>query len=844
MAAVRIPQYDQRTGVTTNLPAPRASGVEVLDPISLARGDIDRARDTLTRYGQSHEETQFAIETLQIRERQDADRTEVLRLAADVGIIMRDTVDSVATSTDLVGFDFAAAASDAVDEQIERQAETLKDNPAKQKWFVRAIEPARQSMLVQVRNMGQARTTAQALTEYDNGINASAKLAQANPANGAEQLAVWRASVMKDSRLDPVQKQKVIDDARRLIVNGAVLSGIERQKIGEARLRGALDNLAQGKPSGLDLPLELGTAQEQFQWLSAAAQIDGQRKSEAGAILRSDRANAETTALATGQGGTIPLSRFEEAYGPEMAVREHQRHVHTMGVYRNIKTLGGLSPEQQIRAIEGWAPKVGSKTYADDARLQEQAVAAVRELNRRRDADPVAYARENSDPVKRAAAALNEAAQTNDDAKIAAAATAYGNILLTEQQRLGVMAPVLTSPRERDEMRAAFNLPPAKPGESPDMTAADIVAQAERRYGAHWPRARAEFIQDKALPPAAIVISSLPANRPQARQQVGRMARTPLDDLKARVPKDDWKALQEGVIEEIHVFGSTYLPTAENGDIAPAFGDTMLRLAADNVITAKMSPKQAIRAARDALFGQWEMRERMRIPVEQKPDEVLRGIRTTTRNMQLLGIDVPTDLVGSRPAEEARRLWEGSVREGAVWMTNADESGAALFVRDAAGYVRPVTKGGVQVEQTWDQLRGATDPRGDSPMRSFRAPTRSMPPATPAVPPMVVDAAAPPATGSSVPATVTPEVPPRRDVKDRGNGVTEFRRMADDSALYRQFKGGRTGYFRRDKDGLYWVDVNEGLEVQNLMPVENETIALDYLLRGLDPPPPSKKRKK
>ena len=404
----------------------------------------------------------------------------------------------------------------------------------------------------------------------------------------------------------------------------------------------------------------------------------------------------------------IPAAVFDRAYGVNGSsmYAEYQKS-RLMGA--DINGFKTQSEAEIMATLERSAPVPGPAYAAADERQRVRVQAAQAVLKQRAD-DPAGYAIRNSESLRVQQLALDNPALSPD-----ARSTMTQRFVrdsLAEQQRLGIASPAVLTPRQADAI-AMRAMKASRPEDS-----ANLIGGLQAEYGDYFPRVFNQLVRDNKIAGELLIIPNLPDQ--STREVVSRLARVKEADLVQGIDAAGQKAIKEAVVESLSEFVRTIPMMNESASKTVNAYETTLRKLAYQFMQNGSKPTEAAEQARMALLGQYTFEGATRFPKGVQPSRAMRGADRLLAS-DLAGIDVPRDRVGMRNPVELSAAWQSTVRDRPEWYTREDDSGVDLYVFDKErGTRQRVTRGGVGVSYSWEQLEAANAAAQSAASKGFR----------------------------------------------------------------------------------------------------------------------------
>lgn len=397
------------------------------------------------------------------------------------------------------------------------------------------------------------------------------------------------------------------------------------------------------------------------------------------------------------QTGTYPNppreAEFIRYYGPDEGSAKYRELQDAQIVGQNVQAIKGMPNAEQAALLAREAPAAGPDFYRASQRHQ-MLVQAVQADQQQRQADPVAYVQANTGTVKAAQKALSDtlASQTATPEQRRAAADAYATAAVAEQTRLGVLQPQIVSKAYIEQVLAKFD-----DQQNGGQNAAQLVRSMADTWGANWPTVYAQF--GNKLPGSAIVIGAGMEERPA--ELLARVSKVPRAKLIEGMPKDDVKAITEGLPEAMADFKRTL---AAQGDMStfPVFFEQTEKLALAYVTQGKRASQAIQQAFAETVGARYEFLQTYRVPRSADVPAVVRGAKAAIGAIDPEDLTVPRSLIGLDEGQ-ARVAFVSALKDQAYWVTASDESGLTLYANGAA----VLNAAGQPITRSWTTLASA-----------------------------------------------------------------------------------------------------------------------------------------
>ena len=254
------------------------------------------------------------------------------------------------------------------------------------------------------------------------------------------------------------------------------------------------------------------------------------------------------------------------------------------------------------------------------------------------------------------------------------------------------------------------------------------VQQLREQWGKHWPRLFGDMIEEGELPGPVMVMANMERPEQQrAAEELAEAINVGAKEYRGFLENAQSSEVAERVASRVSEFEETVLGIPGGEATARAYRDSIELLALRYAVVNRENPRRAAdRAFDDVISKAFNIRNGMRIPVDQPESEVYFGAQDRLADID----DMPLDLPRQRglTEEQIRESFVASLQANGRWVTNPDNSGLRLYASDGAA----VTSEGEPLEFTWEELatyrRGDTavmmnemtgeriDPMGDNPM--------------------------------------------------------------------------------------------------------------------------------
>lgn len=459
---------------------------------------------------------------------------------------------------------------------------------------------------------------------------------------------------------------------------------------------GTASDAGNGMPAVVPQPPKTFGGIEYEQQLALKSMAETKLKQQS-TVLRAQTESVVRDATAMHRDGIVdPVQLKPEQFsvfgaeGPRM-YEEYQKSRQMGADIGMFKTQSEAEIQASLNATQ---PQPGEGYATADAR-QGIRVQAAQQVLQMRNADPAGYVVKNSDSLKKQRAMLDDPATPAEQRP--ALVQKFVAESIAEQQRLGIARPKVLTPGQADAI-AQRAMTSGKPED-----AANLIGGLEAEYGRFFPQVFEQLVAEKKIAGELLIIPNLPS--PAARELVSRLARVKEADLVQGLSSDAQKTVKDETVAVLGEFSKTIpFMTEQAAGTVNAYETTMRKLAYQFVQTG-MDPSKAADQAREMLLGHYTFEDTARIPRGVDASKVLRGGKFMLSN-DLVGIDVPPDVVGGRTPEQAALMWRETVQARPQWYTSQDDGGLQLFAVGANGVRYRVTRGGKPVAYDWADLAG------------------------------------------------------------------------------------------------------------------------------------------
>lgn len=359
---------------------------------------------------------------------------------------------------------------------------------------------------------------------------------------------------------------------------------------------------------------------------------------------------------------------------------------------QDVKSFSLMSNDEITKVLTDRQP-TQTAGYADASRLQDQRIAAARQVVNQREKSPAAFVLQHSTDV---AQAYNQMAGYLADPNATPeqqqqAAQVYATKSLAMQNEMGVANPQIIPQQYADDVVAGF-YDQADGGED----AATRIQQQQQLWGPLFPQVMQQ-IGTKLPKEAQVIASGVPA---ELAQRLASTAKLKDEQIYQPLAKGQKSEISAALGTAMEPFARTIAGTQVGGaSTYSTFYDAALRTAATYVLGG-MDPTKAANKVADEMVGQkYEFHETYRIPKALDTSSIRTGAGVFVDNLKPADLVALPGLQGVTPEANQQQLLQ-AVQDSGEWVTNGDETGLELTVNgtkvlDASG--QPITR-------TWPQL--------------------------------------------------------------------------------------------------------------------------------------------
>jgi len=272
----------------------------------------------------------------------------------------------------------------------------------------------------------------------------------------------------------------------------------------------------------------------------------------------------------------------------------------------------------------------------------------------------------------------------------------YATMVTAEQQRLNPYRPTTLLPSSQADALAGEIQKRIANGNAPG----EVISAEAAKWGKYWPQVFGQV--GAKLPPDSFNIGA--GMRPADANFLATLSTLKPEEIKRGVDQSQLVGVEATVAKKYGAF------TASMSGL-PGGDDIVGKVMASNeklvygFMRQGMSVNDAVDRAYDALVGhKYQFNGNLRVPAGQDAGAMGSGASQILKRIDQVPIIVPP-APGVAP-DAAKAQWVSDIKSNGVWFTNADETGAALYVRDRTGvYTSVRTTNGQPVEYTWGKLK-------------------------------------------------------------------------------------------------------------------------------------------
>lgn len=465
------------------------------------------------------------------------------------------------------------------------------------------------------------------------------------------------------------------------------------------------------KPSG-DPAIDALSFDQRIRLLQHADTLANQQMAIAREQLKSkiqDFSAMATSGVAIPPSSMPTVTELQAAYGEAEGIRMYREDIQPMvDLNGDLQRFSTMSVAERNGILTSKAPQPGDG-FSDAAKRHAIMVQANDMLNKQMADDPAAYAARYSQPVSQAWTKLQQT-PADDMAAKSAAAAAYVNATLAEQQRLGVLSPTVIPKGVAESIVRQFYQQ-----DNGGQNAAVLIQQQAQLWGKHWPAVYGQMAKD--LPSSALVIGS--GLKPQAAEMLARASTMKQSDLEDGLVKTDITAMKDKLQDALTEFRTSVAPLAGGAQTFNVFNEQITKLATMYMRAGDSASKASERAYHDVIGSKYEFVSNSnnksvsyRVPLEVDPSAVAKGADRVMATIGAMDIATPPSLAGLNQVQ-AKTAFVAQIKNDGYWVTAPDnkrnaESGLALYINGAA----VLDSKGQPIFRSWDELRASASTRG------------------------------------------------------------------------------------------------------------------------------------
>lgn len=364
-----------------------------------------------------------------------------------------------------------------------------------------------------------------------------------------------------------------------------------------------------------------------------------------------------------------------------------------------------------------------SGNYDQDVMVLQARRSAFEQRIQQENADPAGYAMKVNKTVENA---YNRMQSDPTDANV----KSYVSLLSATQQQLnpGRITTILPT-AQADALTADINQRIAT-----GQGAGEVIAAEAKKWGDYWPSVYGQI--SKGLPPDAYLIGS--GMRSADANYLASLSKLKPEELKKGIDNTRLTGFDSAMASKYQEFIQTLTVQPGGGDAVAKIMSSSEKLVYGYMAQEPgLSLSKAVDRAYEATVGhKYAIDGNARIPKEFKgapvdASKVMKGAQNIRDQLENVPMAIPRDPT-LRPGDE-KADYVARVRNNGVWLTNPDETGLALYVKDVAGVYSVVrTSKGQPIEYSWASLTAkapASSWFGYNPASGAAVPSRALTPA-------------------------------------------------------------------------------------------------------------------
>lgn len=399
----------------------------------------------------------------------------------------------------------------------------------------------------------------------------------------------------------------------------------------------------------------------------------------------------------------IPADTFQRVYGDnwETKFNEYQDNMITGHAIHDMSTK---SYDDRVailqKAANDLTNKQGTEGYAQDLKHLQHLQKANAMIGQQLENNPADWITQHNPQVQK----LYNDYQQISNSQVGSASPqaingswqAYASALKAAEIGQGAPVKLLSKYDENDLVSKINNLS----GQELNT----FLKDKAQMYGSYWNDIFGQLSKNKNLSSSAMITPLV--SDPSLQDDLARVGKTPLDQLKSGLNPEDIKGLGETLKSEKNISKllSSMPPSNENSAIAKAYSDNIYKLAL-SYMQQGAGVSDALTKADNILTSSYQFEQNkvtntyQRIPSSINIDDLKNQQKSIDLNNVMLPIN-NTNVDDKTLKDE----YTGMIKDNAVWMTNKDETASNLYVYGYNGRLYPVLdKNGSQVNVPFNQ---------------------------------------------------------------------------------------------------------------------------------------------
>jgi hypothetical protein len=414
---------------------------------------------------------------------------------------------------------------------------------------------------------------------------------------------------------------------------------------------------------------------------------------------------AEQSRSAVNSGLPVPdmvptLEEAQAAFGDQSGARWHAEKVATtVAIGQGTAAMNNKSAYEINAQLMAAKPKEGSDNPTRDLitfnALQQAAQRVVEAQNK----DPVRYLLQADKTVANSYKVMSniQADPTASPDKKAMSRLAYNNMLVANQQRLGVDKIRLLTDQDTAQIMQRFNDP-----KNPNP--ALVVDQLSADYGKHFPTVFQQLADEGKLPETALVIADM--RDLGAKTRLGALANVKLPDLKENIGSVTAKVIDDSLMGKMASFGHATANRPDGAVLFNIWSNNTKKLAYSYVAQGVDPEKAAAQAYKETVGANYTFKEGYMIPIERNDKVVESMLNWNIDNLDKLNLRIPIAAPGTYDADNKQNYID-SLKRNHTFVNDEDGGGVYLYNQDRGGRSQLVpvfNNDGKQVHFRFDEL--------------------------------------------------------------------------------------------------------------------------------------------